>query len=129
VYVQSFPEPGFKQVVSTSGGVEPRWSRDGKELFYYSGGPYPYTTPAAAVMAVPIQEAGASLTVGAPVSRANRVNSGTTSYSVAADGRFVLQTIPIALGRGGGAQGLGNRPVGTNREYPVITVILNWSGR
>jgi Tol biopolymer transport system component len=128
VYVQSFPEPGFKQVVSTTGGIEPRWSRDGKELFYFTGGTYPYTTPAAVVMAVPIQAAGGSLTVGAPVLRAPRGNSGTASYSVAPDGRFVLQTIPLALGRGGVGISLGNRPVGTNREFPVITVILNWAG-
>ena len=126
VYVQSFPEPGFKQVVSTTGGIEPRWSGDGKELFYYTGGAFPYTNPAAIVMAVPIQAAGGSLTVGAPVQRAPRGNTGTTFYSVAADGRFVIQTIPLALGRG--ALNLGNRPVGTNREYPVMTIILNWAG-
>lgn len=34
VYVQSFPEPGAKKQVSTMGGNVPRWSRDGKELFY-----------------------------------------------------------------------------------------------
>ena len=28
------PEPGGKWQVSTAGGVEPRWRRDGKELFY-----------------------------------------------------------------------------------------------
>jgi hypothetical protein len=33
VYVQSFPETGFKVLVSNGGG-DPRWSRDGKELFY-----------------------------------------------------------------------------------------------
>ncbi|MDQ3256192.1 MAG: hypothetical protein M3R15_20235, partial [Acidobacteriota bacterium] len=34
VYVQSFPAPGTKWQVSTGGGDQPRWRRDGRELFY-----------------------------------------------------------------------------------------------
>lgn len=34
VYVQPFPATGAKWQVSTSGGEQPRWRRDGKELFY-----------------------------------------------------------------------------------------------
>jgi dipeptidyl aminopeptidase/acylaminoacyl peptidase len=34
VYVQTFPASGGKWRISTSGGAEPRWRRDGKELFY-----------------------------------------------------------------------------------------------
>ncbi len=34
VYVQSFPKLGNKVAVSTSGGTEPLWSRDGRELYY-----------------------------------------------------------------------------------------------
>jgi hypothetical protein len=36
IYVQSFPAGAGKFPVSTNGGVEPRWRRDGKELFYIS---------------------------------------------------------------------------------------------
>jgi len=37
IYVQSFPiEVGKKFRISTNGGVEPRWRKDGKELFYLS---------------------------------------------------------------------------------------------
>jgi Tol biopolymer transport system component len=125
IYVQSFPEPGFKQLVSTGGGIEPRWSRDGKELFYYTGAAFPYTGPGGTIMAVSIQPSGASLVVGAPSVRAARGLAGQTSYGVAPDGRFLMQTLAIGTGR---SSGLGNRPVGTNREYPVITVILNWAG-
>src|SRR5207237_2969341 len=46
VYVQSFPEPGIEQQVSTGvvggraiGGVQIRWSRDGKDLFYFTANP------------------------------------------------------------------------------------------
>jgi Tol biopolymer transport system component len=34
VYVRSFPDLGGKVLVSQSGGSEPVWSRDGRELFY-----------------------------------------------------------------------------------------------
>ncbi len=34
VYVVAFPEPGGKWQVSQDGGGEPRWSRDGRELFF-----------------------------------------------------------------------------------------------
>jgi len=37
VYVQPFPSLGGKWQVSTTGGAEPRWSRDAGELFYRSG--------------------------------------------------------------------------------------------
>ena len=37
VYVQAFPEGGGKKRISGSGGRQPRWRRDGKELYYISG--------------------------------------------------------------------------------------------
>jgi len=37
VYVQAFPEPGERIPISTRGGIEPVWSRDGRELFYREG--------------------------------------------------------------------------------------------
>ncbi len=37
VYVRPFPGPGGRVAVSTGGGMEPIWSRDGKRLFYRSG--------------------------------------------------------------------------------------------
>jgi len=36
VYLQRFPELGNKRSVSTDGGVQPVWSRDG-EMLYYRG--------------------------------------------------------------------------------------------
>ncbi|MDQ5858917.1 MAG: protein kinase, partial [Acidobacteriota bacterium] len=35
VYVQAFPGPGGKWQVSTAGGGSARWTRDGKQLFYF----------------------------------------------------------------------------------------------
>jgi dipeptidyl aminopeptidase/acylaminoacyl peptidase len=38
VYVQAFPAGGGKVLVSSGGGTQPAWSRDGRELFFRSGG-------------------------------------------------------------------------------------------
>ena len=38
VYVQTFPAPGGRWRVSTGGGTQPRWRRDGRELFYIAAG-------------------------------------------------------------------------------------------
>jgi len=37
VYVQPFPGPGPKWLVSTDGGIDPLWSKNGRELFYRQG--------------------------------------------------------------------------------------------
>ena len=34
IYVQPYPADGSKWQISTGGGLQPRWSADGKELFY-----------------------------------------------------------------------------------------------
>jgi Tol biopolymer transport system component len=36
IFVRSFPEAGERRQVSVGGGRQPRWRRDGKELFYVS---------------------------------------------------------------------------------------------
>jgi eukaryotic-like serine/threonine-protein kinase len=37
IYVQPYPSPGGKWQISTDGGSEPVWNRNGRELFYRSG--------------------------------------------------------------------------------------------
>jgi Tol biopolymer transport system component len=37
IYVQPYPGPGRKWQISTEGGTEPAWNRNGRELFYRSG--------------------------------------------------------------------------------------------
>jgi eukaryotic-like serine/threonine-protein kinase len=37
IYVRPFPGPGGKWQISTDGGVEPVWARNGRELFYRNG--------------------------------------------------------------------------------------------
>jgi dipeptidyl aminopeptidase/acylaminoacyl peptidase len=34
IYVQAYPGPGGRWLISTGGGMEPVWSRDGTEVFY-----------------------------------------------------------------------------------------------
>ena len=57
VYVRAFPTGGGRWQVSTAGGSGPRWSRDGRELFYLAAG--------GSLMAVPVT-AGASFEKGTP---------------------------------------------------------------
>jgi Tol biopolymer transport system component len=37
VYISPYPSTGEKTLVSTTGGTMPRWSRDGRELFFVAG--------------------------------------------------------------------------------------------
>jgi Tol biopolymer transport system component len=57
IYVHEFPEAKNKWQVSTDGGAEPYWRRDGRELYYRQG---------PRIVAVPVQ-IGATFTVGNPV--------------------------------------------------------------
>jgi Tol biopolymer transport system component len=109
VYVRPFPAPpggGSKTQVSRGGGMQPRWRRDGKELFYLSldGN----------VMAVDVTQ-GSIFKAGAPESlfQAPVARSGKGSpldafaWDVTPDGkRFLINTAKGAT-----------RPV---------TVVLNW---
>ena len=37
IYVQAYPGPGGKWQISTDGGTQPVWARNGRELFYRNG--------------------------------------------------------------------------------------------
>jgi eukaryotic-like serine/threonine-protein kinase len=60
VYVQPFPGPGPRVLVSTSGGTAPAWRGDSRELYYY------WTDGTLHMYAVPIAVAGPTLSAGAP---------------------------------------------------------------
>jgi len=85
VYLQQFPSLGEKRIVSVSGGVEPIWRRDGKELFYLS--------PDRAIVSVPFQPTAPPV-IGRPkpLFRAPINTSGTFGhYAVTSDGqRFMV---------------------------------------
>ncbi len=90
IYVSPFPNGDSKWQVSRGGGQEPRWRRDGKELFYLS--------TEGKMMAVSVRtgdnfEAGSPMTLfqahlRQPISVLDRV-----SYDVTADGqKFLINT-------------------------------------
>ena len=56
VYVQSFPPSGGEWQISTTGGVEPAWREDGKELFFTNGDTF---------YAMPVRTDGAKFEPGA----------------------------------------------------------------
>ena len=103
IYVQSFPVASGKWQVSSSGGSDPSWRADGKELYYRSADQK--------LMAVDIQ-AGDSFKAGIPRPLfAARVQPGTArnKYLASADGeRFLLVA-----------------PLGREALNPT-TVVLNW---
>ena len=84
VYVRSFPEGDGPWQVSTQGGEQPRWSRDGKELFYVEGD---------TLMAVEVSTSP-SFTTAATTRLFQHSDLRATAeyrYDVSADGqRFVL---------------------------------------
>ena len=83
VYVQPYPGPGGRTVISIDGGTEPMWSPDGRELFYRDG---------AAMMAVTI-ETDPPLTVGTPQRLFEGpyvVSPHVPVYDVASDGKRFL---------------------------------------
>src|SRR5262249_20331854 len=90
VYVSPFPSMNAKWQVSPNGGLEPRWRRDGKELFY--------PAPDATLMASPLM-IGASFQSGSPVAlfqthrRVPISSQDLFSYDVTPDGqRFLVAT-------------------------------------
>jgi eukaryotic-like serine/threonine-protein kinase len=108
LYVQSFPQPGVKQQVSTTGVVMgARWSRDGKELFYLA--------PGSMMMAVPFKANGDSFNAGTPVALFKApilTGGGRREFDVAADGHFLMNVTD-------------DKPQAA-RSTP-ITVVLNWA--
>lgn len=104
VYVESFPMPGNKRVVSVDGGADPQWRRDGRELYYLAGDQ--------TLTAVDLK-LGNELAVGRATAlfRAPLANDFTTyrnNYDVTADGqRFLIDAAD------------------ENATEP-ITVVVNW---
>jgi serine/threonine protein kinase len=108
IYVQPFPGPGGKWQVSTNGGAQPRWRRDGKELFYIGiderlmAAPIRFTSDGQSIE--PSSPTPLFAThIGGAVQGTNR-----QQYVVSPDGqRFLMNTI-------------------TEQATSPITVILNW---
>jgi Tol biopolymer transport system component len=109
VWVQTFPTPGAKWMVSRDGGYYAKWRGDGRELFYYAAD--------GQLMSVPI-ESDTTFRAGpaVPLFRAEMLNGPAAAvgfrwqYDVTHDGkRFLL-----------------NMPVEDSRSSP-INLVLNWA--
>jgi serine/threonine-protein kinase len=85
VYVQPFPGPGPKWHVSSEGGTDPVWSRDGRELFYRQGDQMMAVKVAAA------REFVASKPVRLFEARFSADDSGP-NYDISPDGQSFLLT-------------------------------------
>jgi Tol biopolymer transport system component len=107
IYVQSFPDPGPRHRISTSGGRHPHWRRDGRELFYRAGD--------GNLVAVPI-ETGTTLEVGTPQSLFQINAPGGRNWGDASGGR-----------NWGDASADGQAFLAiSSSEAASLTVVLNW---
>jgi eukaryotic-like serine/threonine-protein kinase len=87
VYIQPFPSGTGRWQVSTAGGAEPKWRKDGKELYFFSD---------QQINAVDVQQNGSSLQLGTPhaLIKATTVSGPQGPYTVSADGKkFVMNTV------------------------------------
>jgi hypothetical protein len=88
IFVQSFPQRGFTRQISTAGGFAPRWSGDGKELYYVA--------PNGMLMAVSVSARKSILEFGVPKPLFQPRFNGTplavrARYSVSRVGRFLIR--------------------------------------
>ena len=99
IYIQTFPEHGGKWQISTNGGDFPRWSRDGRELYFIGAD--------RKLMAVEMKGDGKSFAASLPKPLFEVADQWP--FDVSKDGRFLIQ-VPVE-------QVSANVP---------ITVVTNW---
>ena len=109
IYVQPFPGPGGKFQISANGGAQPRWNKNGKEIFYVSLD--------SKMMAAPVKLSadGKSLETGTPaalfpvhIAGGPLPGAYKQQYAVSADGqRFLVNLV-------------------ADQGTSPITLILNW---
>jgi eukaryotic-like serine/threonine-protein kinase len=108
VYVTSFPQAHGKWQVSNTGGDQPRWRSDGKELFYLSTD--------SKIMSVPVKT-GSNFDPGTPTvlfqanPREMFATSELFSYDVSSDGQKFLVNTQLKT------------------ETTPMSVVLNWSAK
>ena len=107
IYVRPFPDGAGRWQASVEGGSQPRWSRDGRELYYVQN-----TT----LMSVSVST-GQGVTLGQPRPLFQSDVLGSTApppnYDVSADGQRILTRRPI-------------QNAGGEAEPPKIRVVQNW---
>ena len=100
VYVQTFPSPGGKSQVSTSGGSRPVWSRNGRELFYIGAD--------GKLMAVEVKT-GSKFAASAPNPLFD-THLGNRQFDISPDGRTFLLANSLE-----------------EADRPPMTVVVNWT--
>ena len=108
VYVTSFPTAGTRWRVSSSGGSFPRWSRDGKELFYRGLD--------GTLMVASVRSAPQGLALGTPASLfriPEPIGMFAYPYDVAPDGKRILALMPSKV----------------SGDSPSLTVLTNWDAK
>jgi len=100
IYVEPYPGPGPKAMISTEGGYQPVWSRDGKELLYFSG----HGTPRMIAVTIETEPEFRIVECKELFEAINYRN-----YDIAPDGRFLMIQ-----------ESQESTPLGIN-------VVLNWS--
>jgi len=76
IYVDSYPKPGSRARLTTNGGTEPRWSADGREIYFRRG-----------------SEIHALVLDGSEVRSTSKLfdaGAAIRAYDVSRDGRFLL---------------------------------------
>jgi eukaryotic-like serine/threonine-protein kinase len=114
IYVQAWPGPGAKIQISSDGGTDPMWRRDGREIFYRNE---------TRMMAVPVGVGGSAFSAGKPQvlwtggdyfhglsSSCGWRGTSRTSYDVSADGERFLMI----------------KDADANLYATKIAVIVNW---
>jgi serine/threonine protein kinase/Tol biopolymer transport system component len=104
VVIKPFQQRGGLTRVSTNGGGAPRWSDDGREIYFVA--------PDGKMMATAVAETGSTLKVGMPTALFATHIAGQTftfQYAVSRDGQFLV----------------GNRQI-EQASAPPITLIQNW---
>lgn len=106
VYVQTFPQQTGRWQISASGGANPMWRRDGKELCFLS--------PDEKLMAVDVNTTGASFQAGIPKelfqTQLVPIWFWRNIYAPSADGQRFLMLTP-----------------GSEAKPAPITVVVNWA--
>ena len=88
IFVQPFPGPGARIQISNGDDAQPRWSRDGKQIFYLQ--------PDRKLMAVNFDSRTGAASAPRELFQTRVVapNFNLFQYDVAPDGRFLINSLP-----------------------------------